>query len=69
MAEPKLEDIGDYNTLKGEKKTIVWTVIIVGLLIGVAYTIAYKVYGTTEDSIKVKDEIMVVPPNKSIPVE
>ena len=69
MAEPKLEDIGDYNTLKGEKKRTVWTVIIVGLLLGAAYTVAYKVYGTTNDSIEVHDEIMVVPPNKSIPVD
>ncbi|WP_297443846.1 hypothetical protein [Sulfurimonas sp.] len=69
MAEPKLEDIGDYDTLKGEKKTIVWTVVIVGLLIGVAYVIAYNVYGNTDDSIKVKDKITVVPSSKSIPLQ
>jgi Na+-translocating ferredoxin:NAD+ oxidoreductase RNF subunit RnfB len=67
MAEPELEDIGDYNTLKGEKKTIVWSVIIVGLLIGIAYSIAYKVYSNT-DSIKVKDVITIVPQSKCIPV-
>ena len=69
MAEPRLEDIGDYNTLKGEKKRIVWAVIIAGLLIGTIYTIAYKVYGNTADAIPVKDEIKVVPTGHSIPVE
>ncbi|MEA1917025.1 MAG: hypothetical protein U9N42_05780 [Campylobacterota bacterium] len=34
--EPTLESIEDYNTLKGEKKRVVWTVIIVGLIIGAA---------------------------------
>ena len=37
--EPKLEDIGDYDTLKGEKKKIVWTVIIVGIIIGIGFEI------------------------------
>ena len=69
MAEPRLEDIGDYNTLKGEKKKIVWAVIIAGLLIGVIYMIAYKKYGNPADAIHVKDEITVVPLSKSIPVK
>ncbi|ADN09473.1 hypothetical protein [Sulfurimonas autotrophica] len=68
MSEPKLEDIGDYNTLKGEKKRIVWAVIIAGLLLGVIYMIANKVYNDKGDAIPVKDEITVVPLSKSIPV-
>jgi len=51
MSEPRLEDIGDYNTLKGVKKKIVWAVIIAGLLIGTIYMIAYKVYNTPEGAL------------------
>jgi len=68
MSEPELRDISDYNTLKGEKKTIVWTVIVVGLLIGVVFLIASKVYDGSTDSIKVNDSITIVPGSKSIPV-
>jgi len=69
MAEPRLEEIGDYNGLKGEKKRVVWAVVIAGLLIGTIYTIAYKVYDNTPDAIPVKNEIKVVPTGNSIPVE
>ena len=68
MSEPRLEDIGDYNSLKGDKKRIVWTVIIVGLLLGVAYVVAYKVFDNKADNIPTKDKITVVPLSKSIPV-
>jgi len=68
MSEPELRDIEDYDTLKGEKKKIVWIVIAVGLLIGVAFLVASKVYNASDDSIKVKDSITIVPGSKSIPV-
>ncbi len=68
MSEPRLEDIGDYNTLKGEKKRIVWAVIIAGLLLGVIYMIAYNVYNDKGDVISVKDKITIVPLSKSIPI-
>ena len=68
MQEPRLEDMGDYNTLKGEKKSIVWAVIIAGLLIGTVYMIAYKIYNNKADMIPVKDEITVMPLSKSIPI-
>ena len=68
MSEPRLEDIGDYDSLKGDKKRIVWTVIIVGLLLGVAYVVAYKVFDNKADNIPTKDKITVVPLSKSIPV-
>ena len=61
MSEPRLEDIGDYDTLKGEKKKVVWAVILAGLLMGVIYTIAYSVYDNKEDNIKVEDSIKKTP--------
>ena len=61
MSEPRLEDIGDYNTLKGEKKKVVWAVILAGLLMGVIYTIAYSIYDNKEDNIKVEDSIKKIP--------
>ncbi len=61
MSEPRLEDIGDYDTLKGEKKKVVWAVILAGLLIGVVYTIAYSVYDNAEDNIKVEQSIKIMP--------
>ena len=45
MSEPRLEDIGDYDKLTGEKKRIVWIVIAVGLAIGLVFTIADSYYG------------------------
>ena len=68
MSEPRLEDIGDYDTLKGEKKKIVWAVIFAGLLMGVIYVIAYSVYDNEDDRMEVKDAITIVPQSKSIPV-
>ncbi|MEJ2372397.1 MAG: hypothetical protein P8Y22_06085 [Sulfurimonas sp.] len=61
--EPTLEGISDYDTLKGEKKRIVWAVIIAGLVIGSIYVIASKIYTNDEDNIPVEKSI------KSIPVK
>jgi len=61
MSEPRLEDIGDYDTLKGEKKKIVWTVIIGVLLVGVLYMIAFNSYNDTDDSIEFKESIKTIP--------
>ncbi|MEA2073224.1 MAG: hypothetical protein U9O86_06520 [Campylobacterota bacterium] len=61
MSEPRLEDIGDYNTLKGEKKRVVWAVIIAGCIIGAIYVIASNNYGTVEDSINTTDTIKNIP--------
>jgi len=61
MSEPRLEDIGDYSTLKGEKKKVVWAVILAGLLMGIIYTIASSVYDNKEENIKVEDSITKVP--------
>ena len=61
MSEPRLEDIGDYNTLKGEKKKVVWAVILAGLLMGVIYVIAASIYDNESDNIKVEDTIKKIP--------
>ena len=61
MSEPRLEDIGDYDTLKGEKKKVVWAVILAGLLMGVIYTVAVSVYDNSEESIAVEQNFKKVP--------
>jgi len=60
MSEPRLEDIGDYDTLKGEKKKVVWGVIIVGLLIGVVYSIIYT-SDENSDAIEVEKTLKTIP--------
>lgn len=44
MSEPTLESIEDYDTLKGEKKKVIWAVVIASLIMGVIYTIASSYY-------------------------
>jgi len=61
MSEPKLSDISDYNTLKGEKKRVVWAVIIAGIIISVVYTAVYYNFGKVEGSIKINDPIKNIP--------
>ena len=65
MSEPRLQDMGDYNTLQGEKKRIVWAVIAAGLIIGAVY-LAARAYYVPDDMIKVNDPITKVPSAKSI---
>ncbi len=65
MSEPRLQDIGDYNTLQGEKKRIVWAVIIAGLIIGAIY-LAARAYYVPDDMIPVNDPITKVPVSKNI---
>ena len=60
MSEPRLEDIGDYNTLKGEKKKVVWAVILAGLFMGVIYSLVYS-FNEVDDVIKVNDAIKIMP--------
>ena len=57
MSEPRVEDIGDYDTLKGEKKKIVWSVIAVGILLGTIYVVVNNIYGSVNDQIKIEDPI------------
>jgi len=63
MAEPRLEDIEDYDELKGSKKKIVWRVIVAGILISVGYLVAYSVFTDKGDVIKVQESM-----NKHIPM-
>jgi hypothetical protein len=67
--EPTLESISDYNQLKGEKRKVVWSVVIIGILIGIGYLIAYKVFNDSGDAIKINDTIKVVPLSKNIPLK
>jgi len=59
--EPTLSSIEDYDTLKGSKKKVVWTVIITGLLIGLIFLAAKNYYGNVNDSIPVQEAIGKVP--------
>lgn len=61
MSEPKLEDIGDYDTLKGEKKRVVIAVVLATLLMGTIYSIAYNVYGQPDDRIEVQESFQQIP--------
>ncbi|MBU1641745.1 hypothetical protein KKE54_00170 [bacterium] len=60
MSEPRLQDISDYNKLSGEKRRIVWAVVIAGLIIGSIY-LAAKSYYVPDDSIETHDAIGKVP--------
>ncbi len=60
MSEPTLESIEDYNSLKGDKKKVVWAVVIAGLVMGVIYVIVSGIYGQ-EESISVDKAYKTVP--------
>jgi len=59
--EPTLENISDYDTLKGEKKKVVYAVIIIGLVIGAVIAVLGGVYGHPKDSIGVSEKIKAMP--------
>ena len=61
MNEPTLESIEDYNTLSGEKRRVVWAVILAGLLIGMIYAGAKSYYGTVDDEIIITDKMEKIP--------
>jgi len=61
MYEPTLESIEDYNTLSGEKRKVVWAVIIAGLIIGGVYAVAKSYYGTVDDEIILIDKMEKIP--------
>ena len=48
MSEPTLESIDDYNTLSGEKKKVVFAIVISGLIMSVVYAIATSIYNHEE---------------------
>jgi len=51
MDEPTLKDSTDYNGLKGEKKKVVYTVVVVLLIIGLIYTIVKELNSEVSDEI------------------
>jgi len=59
--EPSLSSIEDYDTLKGSKKRIVWSVIISGLILGALFVGAKIYYGEVDDTIHVQDAIGKMP--------
>ncbi len=60
MSEPRLEDMDDYNTLKDEKKKVVWAVVFAGLLMGIIYAFVYS-SNEADDAIKVNEAIKIIP--------
>jgi len=70
MNEPRLEDIGDYNTLKGEKRKVVLAVILASFIIGTIYVLVSSNYSNVNDKIQTGDVIKVSPMGTvSIPVK
>jgi len=61
MGEPELEDISDYNELKGSKKRVVWGVIFGGILMSIIYVYIANTYGNVKDSIKAEDSVKYMP--------
>ena len=61
MSEPRLEDIEDYNTLKGQKRRVVLAIVLASLIIGTIYVVASSVYGSADDSIKTQNNIKNIP--------
>jgi hypothetical protein len=61
MSEPTLERIGDYNALEGEKRRVIWAVIVAGLILGTIFAAAKSYYGSVDDEISTTDTIGRVP--------
>ncbi len=61
MSEPRLEDIGDYNSLKGEKRKIVFSVIFTGIVIGIVYLVAYNIFDNRDDNLKITESVKIIP--------
>lgn len=61
MSEPRLQDIEDYDTLKGDKKKVVWTVIVVGVLMAVLYGFVANYFDGADEAIQVEETIKTIP--------
>lgn len=61
MSEPRLENIEDYETLKGEKKRVFWAIILAGLIMGGVYAVVSSVYGGADDRIATQENIKNIP--------
>jgi hypothetical protein len=70
MSEPRLEDMGDYNTLKGEKRKVVLAVILVSFIIGAIYVLIGNSYSDVDDQLETENTIKISPTGTvSIPVK
>ncbi len=61
MSELRLEDIGDYNTLQGEKKRVLSAVVLAGLTIGIIYSIAYSYYDNSDENLAQDKSYQAIP--------
>ena len=61
MSEPRLEDISDYDTLKGQKRKVIYAVIVACLTIGLIYVIAASYYDNSDESLSEDKSYKVVP--------
>jgi len=70
MSEPRLEDMDDYNTLKGEKRKVVLAVIIASLIIGAVYIFVSSSFSVVDDRIETGTILKVSPKGTvNIPVK
>ncbi len=64
MNEPTLQQMEDYNGLRGQKRWVVRTVIITGLLIGAIYVVVANSYiGQPHDALPAAGAVPSVPFN------
>ena len=61
MSEPSLEEIEDYNELKGSKKKVVWGVVIAAVIASIVYVSIYKIYDDESDKLPVQQSIKSIP--------
>ncbi len=61
MSEPTLQGIEDYNTLSGQKRRVVWAVIISGLIMGAVFAGAKIYFGDVDDAIVPTESIGKIP--------
>ncbi|MCJ7764970.1 MAG: hypothetical protein MUP09_03415 [Thiovulaceae bacterium] len=60
MDEPRLQEMSGYKSLSGEKRRIVWAVILAGLIMGTIY-LAARSYFMPDDAIETQETIVNVP--------
>ena len=59
--EPNLNEIGDYDTLEGDKKKVVWVVVATGIALGILFSVLNALYGTPKDSIPIEKKAAQMP--------
>ncbi|WP_373036752.1 hypothetical protein [Sulfurimonas sp.] len=60
MNEPNLENIDDYYALQGEKKKVVFAIVISSLIMGVVYAVSMSLY-TPEEPTSIDKTYKKVP--------